>query len=64
MNIHYIQHVAFEGLGSIELWAQHYTHSTTGTRPYLNEAFPPVEDIDLLIVMGGPMNIYEEKRYP
>ena len=64
MHIHYIQHVPFEGLGSIEPWAQQKSHSLTGTRPYLSEDFPPVEDIDLLVVMGGPMNIYEESLYP
>jgi GMP synthase-like glutamine amidotransferase len=64
MHIHYIQHVAFEGLGSIEPWAQQNAHFLTGTRPYLNEIFPPIEGIDLLIVMGGPMNIYEESQYP
>ncbi len=64
MNIHYIQHVAFEGLGSIEPWVQQNAHFLTGTRPYLNEEFPPIEDIDMLVVMGGPMNIYEESKYP
>ena len=64
MHIHYLQHVPFEGLGSIELWAQHNAHAITRTRAYLDEAFPPIEDVDLLIVMGGPMNIYEESKYP
>lgn len=64
MHIHYIQHVAFEGLGSIQLWAQNNAHTITRTRTYLDEAFPAIEDIDLLIVMGGPMNIYEENTYP
>jgi GMP synthase-like glutamine amidotransferase len=64
MNIHSIHHVAFEGLGSIESWIRQNNHSHTLTRPYLGEAFPPAEEIDLLIVMGGPMNIYEESSYP
>ncbi len=64
MHIHYIQHVPFEGLGSIASWIQQNFHSLTGTRPYLDEEFPPIEDIDLLVVMGGPMNIYEESQYP
>lgn len=64
MQIHYIQHVAFEGLGNIEDWVRRNDHTLTATRPYLNEAFPPIETIDLLIVMGGPMNIYEENKYP
>lgn len=64
MNIHYLQHVAFEGIGSIEPWAERNGHPLSATRLYLHEELPPVEDIDLLIVMGGPMNIYEEKTYP
>lgn len=64
MNIHSIHHVAFEGLGSIEAWARQNGHTLTATRPYLSESFPPVEEVGLLIVMGGPMNIYEEDKYP
>lgn len=63
MHIHYIEHVAFEGLGSIEGWIRQENHTLTATRPYLNEAFPPIETIDLLIVMGGSMSIYEENKY-
>ncbi|MBM9604517.1 type 1 glutamine amidotransferase [Desulfopila inferna] len=64
MNVHYIQHVPFEGLGSIENWVQNNAHTLTRTRPYLAENFPSGDDIDLLIIMGGPMNIYEERKYP
>lgn len=64
MNIHVIQHVPFEGPGSIQTWADKNGHPLTATRPYLQEKFPPIEDIDLLVVMGGPMNIYEEDMYP
>jgi GMP synthase-like glutamine amidotransferase len=64
MNIHSIHHVAFEGLGSIESWIRQNNYSHTKTRTYLGEVFPAIEDIDLLIVMGGPMNIYEETQFP
>lgn len=64
MNIHYIQHVPFEGLGSIESWVQSNAHTLTRTRPYLAENFPSSDDIDLLIIIGGPMNIYEDRKYP
>jgi GMP synthase-like glutamine amidotransferase len=64
MNIHYLQHVPFEGLGSIEAWALDRHHSLSATRFYNNEPLPSVADIDWLIVMGGPMNIYEEDKYP
>ncbi len=64
MKIHYLQHVAFEGLASIEPWAKSKGHSLSATRFYNNEPLPNVEDIDWLIIMGGPMNIYEESKYP
>lgn len=64
MNIHYFQHVPFEGLGSIEDWVRRGANALGTTRFYRGEPLPPVEDVDLLVVMGGPMNIHEEANYP
>lgn len=64
MHLHYLQHVAFEGLGSIEAWAQQAGHHISHTALYNNEALPNVEDIDYLVIMGAPMNIYQEGDYP
>lgn len=64
MNIHYLQRVPFEGLGSIEDWARSQSGVVGATRLYRGESLPALEKVDLLIVMGGPMNIYEETRYP
>ena len=64
MYIHSIHHVAFEGLGSIEPWIRQHGHNLTSTHPYRGEALPPTLESDLLIVMGGPMNIYEEETFP
>ncbi len=64
MNIHYLQHVPFEGPAKIGEWALDNKHNLTSTKLYENIALPPVESIDWLVVMGGPMNIYEEKDYP
>ena len=64
MNIHSIQHVSFEGLGSIEEWVQQNAHTLTSTRTYLGEVFPTADGLDLLIVMGGPMSVHDEKRFP
>ncbi|MHB1401690.1 MAG: type 1 glutamine amidotransferase [Thiobacillus sp.] len=64
MNIHYLQHVPFEGLGSIGDWVRREGHTLGATRFYLGEPLPPVQKVDLLMVMGGPMNIHEEARYP
>ncbi|MGB3299389.1 MAG: type 1 glutamine amidotransferase [Phormidesmis sp.] len=64
MKIHYLQHVPFEGLASIEPWAIKRNHLLSATKFFNNEPLPLVEDIDWLIVMGGPMNIYEDEKYP
>ncbi len=64
MRIHYLQHVPFEGLGSIETWAEQQGAVITSTRLFNDEPLPAPEDIDWLIVMGGPMNIYEEDKFP
>jgi len=64
MRIHYLQHVPFEDLANIETWAKDNGHSVSVTKLYLNESLPGMDYFDWLIVMGGPMNIYEEMDYP
>lgn len=64
MNVHYLQHVPFEGLGSIEEWIRRGGHTLGATHFYRGDPLPAVDAVDLLVVMGGPMNIYEEADYP
>jgi GMP synthase-like glutamine amidotransferase len=64
MRLHCLQHVPFEGLAYIGDWANQKGHAVTTTRLYANDPFPSLDDFDWLIIMGGPMNIYEEERYP
>lgn len=63
LNIHYIQHVPFEGLGNIESWALSKGHTLSKTQLFDEETYPIIEKIDWLIIMGGPMNIYENQKY-
>ncbi|MFW6351216.1 MAG: type 1 glutamine amidotransferase [Bacteroidota bacterium] len=63
-RIHYLQHVPFEGIGFIETWVRENDHILTSTKFYENEVLPALEDIDWLIVMGGPMSIDDEDQYP
>ncbi len=63
MRIHYLQHVPFEGPASIVEWARQKGHRLTGTHLYNGEAVPATNQFDWLIIMGGPMNIYEEENY-
>jgi hypothetical protein len=63
-RLHYFQHVPFEGLGSIETWAEDAGFQISGTRFFRNDPLPDVDDLEWLVIMGGPMNIYEESAYP
>jgi GMP synthase-like glutamine amidotransferase len=64
MRIHYLQHVPFEGPANIVEWARKKGHRLTGTHLYNYETLPEPERFDWLIVMGGPMNIYDDVEYP
>jgi len=64
MRLHYLQHVPFENIANIQTWAKNKGHPVTKTVLYYDEALPGLKSFDMLIVMGGPMNVYEEKDYP
>lgn len=64
MRIHYLQHVPYEGLGSIEKWALKKGHRLSSTKFFNDSVLPDPSDFDFLVVMGGPMNIYDSKNNP
>jgi GMP synthase-like glutamine amidotransferase len=64
MRLHWLQHVPFEGLGYIEDWAEQHDFDITCTRLYENEELPAVDQFDWLIVMGGPMGIFDYNDHP
>lgn len=64
MRAHYLQHVPFEGLGSIEAWLKNAGYEITNTPFFDSTALPNIEDIDLLVVMGGPMSVNDEAEHP
>ena len=63
MRVHYIQHVAFEGLGAMQPYLLEKGHDLSVTHLYAGDAFPAVDELDWLIVMGGPMGIYDDDEY-
>jgi len=64
MRAHYFQHVSFEGLGSIEAWLDKAGAEISSTRFFDDAVLPSIEDIDFLIVMGGPMSVNNEDSCP
>jgi GMP synthase-like glutamine amidotransferase len=64
LRAHYLQHVPFEGLGSIEHWLESNGYEITQTRFYESTDLPDIEAIDLLVIMGGPMSVNDEDQFP
>jgi len=64
MKIHYLQHVAFEGLGNIEPHLRARGHDLSGTQFFNNQTLPDPASIDWLIVLGGPMGVSDELLHP
>ena len=63
MRIHYLQHVPYEGIAAIAEWAAARGHQVSGTPMFAQEFLHPGE-FEMLVVMGGPMNIHQEREYP
>jgi len=64
MRAHYLQHVPFEGLGSIEAWLQNADYEISTTKFYESAKLPSADEIDLLVIMGGPMSVNDEEEFP
>lgn len=59
-----LQHVSWEGPGAIAIEAHARGIALTVHRLDLTPCVPAPEDADVLIVMGGPMGVYECSKYP
>lgn len=64
MRTHYLQHVSFEGLGCIEPWLVGAGYAVTHTRLFEKIDLPDAETIDMLVIMGGPMSVNDEDKFP
>ena len=57
-------HVPFEGPGYIEEWFNLQGVRLEFLRLYEEVYFPKTEELDFLLIMGGPMNIYDYEKFP
>ncbi|MEZ4749404.1 MAG: type 1 glutamine amidotransferase [Bdellovibrionota bacterium] len=64
MRLHCFQHVPFEGPALIQEWAQSRGFAFTFTRFYEETSLPEPNGLEALVVMGGPMGVYEDAKYP
>lgn len=64
MRVHSVQHVPFEGLGSMADVFDRLGFSVNTSHVYAGEALPALDSFDWLVVMGGPMGVNDESDYP
>ena len=62
MRVHFVLQETFEVPGAYLKWAQERSHQVKMTKVYEREALPEtVDEIDFLIVMGGPQSPDEDR---
>ncbi len=72
LRVHYFQHIAGEGFGSCYDYLKAHQAKITATEffalpvdlPLELEALPDIDEVDLLIIMGGTMSVNDEANYP
>jgi len=64
MKVHVLQHAPFEGLGCMAAWLAARKAEISYTRFFQNTLLPPIENLNLIIVMGGPMSVNDETEFP
>jgi len=64
MRISVLQHADFEGPGEIEAWAGQRGHTVSTHHLYRGDPLPEFDAFDLLVIMGGEMNIYQYRDWP
>lgn len=72
LRVHYFQHIAGEGFGSCHDYLKALGAEISATEFFALptdysleiEALPLIEEVDLLIIMGGIMSVNDEVNYP
>ena len=63
IRIHCFQHVEYEDLGCIKDWCDDQGYPITFTKFYQGDELPKLSDFDWLVIMGGPMGVYDDSKY-
>ena len=64
IRAHVLQHVPFEGIGSMASWLLSRGAQIGYTRFFEDSLLPSADGLDLVIVMGGPMSVNDEGEFP
>ncbi len=60
MRLQIFTHVPFEGPGYILEWARHKGFDVNFTQFFRGDVAPSIKDFDFLVIMGGPMGVYDQ----
>ena len=63
MRAHILQHVPFEGIGSIAYWLKKRGAIVTYTRFFEDACLPDLSGLSLIIIMGGPMSVNDGSKF-
>ena len=64
MRVHVLQHVPYEGIGSIASWLESQKATIRYTRFFEADPLPSPGSVDTVIAMGGPMSVNDEDKLP
>lgn len=64
LRIRCLLHVSFEEPAYILDWAKANNHQVDLSRLYEKQPLPNLDELDFLVVMGGPMGVYDEGKHP
>lgn len=65
MRIHCLQHSPLPGQTYLPDWAARHGHAWEHTvMSSVGPGPPPIESVDCLMITGGPMSVWEERRFP
>jgi GMP synthase (glutamine-hydrolysing) len=59
-----LEHAPYEDPVYITQWLKGHNIRITSIKLFEGDSLPDISEVNLLIIMGGPMNIYEEEKYP
>ena len=63
MHVHVLQHVPFEGLGSIESWLRQQNAVVNYSKLFQGDPIPEIAGLDFIIALGGPMSVNDEQQH-
>lgn len=64
LRIRCLLHASFEGPAYISDWALANNHVLSTSKLYEKENLPALDELDFLVVMGGPMGVNDESIFP